>query len=180
MIWFFVFVVLFLAALFGLFWRWSEGIKIEIAEGAEIEWAHLKKHEPDFLNGLSEEKFREIYARVHTPRFPRYALGAFATFLLSLPITLGMLSALLWGAEKLGLTPEPVEVADRLLLSDGKLRFFQDTPPEAALYYLEDIAGFFYFFGVIIVWLIIVGVFMRHYHTHRPGYLRDEVLRAKE
>jgi len=68
-----------------------------------------------------------------------------------------------------------IEVRD-----DGKLRFFQDAPPEAALYYIEDLAGFYYFFGVIIVWLIIVAIFMRRYHSRRPGYLRDEILRAKE
>ncbi|NOX96295.1 MAG: hypothetical protein GXP04_14750 [Alphaproteobacteria bacterium] len=180
MIWFFVFVAALLAVLFGLYWWWSERIKAEIAEGVEIEWAHFQKNEPEFLDGLSEQQFREIYARVHTPRFPRYALGAFATFLVSLPVTLGLLSALMWGAEKIGMTPEPIEVADRLLLDDGKLRFFQDAPPEAALYYIEDLAGFYYFFGVIIVWLIIVAIFMRRYHSRRPGYLRDEILRAKE
>jgi hypothetical protein len=180
MIWFFLFVAVSLAVLGGFYWRWSERIKIEVAEGAAIEWDRFQKNEPEFLNGMSEEKFREVYSRVHTPRFPGYALGAFVTFFVSLPITLGVLTALLWGAEKAGVIPEPVELADRLLLDDGKVLFFKDTPPEAALYYIEDLAGFYYFFGVLIVWLIIVAIFMRRYHGRRPGYMRDEIIKSRE
>ena len=73
-----------------------------------------------------------------------------------------------------------MEVADRLVLEDGEMRFFSDTPPEAALYYAEDVAGFYYFFGVLIIWLAIVAAFMRHFHSNRPGYMRDEIIRARE
>lgn len=177
-----VFVVAFsaLALAGGAYWRWRKGIDAENAEGAAIEWARYQEREPEFLEGISEEKFREVYARVHTPRFPAYALAAFATFFVSLPMTFALLVAVLWGAEAVGMTPEPVEVADRLFLDDGEMRFFSDTPPEAALYYAEDLSGFYYFFGVLIVWLIIVAVFMRRFHANRPGYLRDEIIRARE
>ena len=169
-----------LIALAGLYWRWKKKIDAEIVEGAEVEWAHLKAHEPEFIEGMSEEEFRAVYARVHMPRFPGYALAAFATFLASLPITLGLLSGVLWGAEKLGVFPEPHDVANRLLLDDGEVRFFKDTPPEAALYYIEDLSGFYYFFGTLVVWLLIVAFFMRRYHARRPGYLRDEIIRSRE
>lgn len=180
MVGFFLVVLAILAVLGGLYWRWRKQIEEEIAEGAGIEWAHYQKHEPEFLQGMSEEKFREIYRRVHEPRFPAYALAAFATFLLSLPVTLAGLTALLWGAEQMGAVPETLEVADRLLIDEGELRFFRDTPPEAALYYIRDLAGFYYFFGVLIVWLVIVAFFMRRFHERRPGYLRDEIIRSRE
>lgn len=179
MAWFFLFALALLAALGGLFWYWRRQIEVEIAEGAAIEWAHLQKHEPEFLEGMSEEEFRAVYKHVHMPRFPGYALAAFGTFLVSLPVGFGVLTAILWVAGKIGLLPEPVEVADRLLMDDGQVRFFQDAPPEAALYYIEDLAGFYYFFGILVIWLIIVALFMRRYHAKRPGYLRDEIIRAR-
>jgi len=179
MISFFVFIIVVLAAASGAFWRWQKKVKAEIDEGAAFEWAHFQKVEPDFVVGLNEEEFRGIYARVHTPRFPGYALAAFATFLVSLPVIFIALTLTLWGAQKAGLTPEPAEVADRLLLEDGEVRFFKQTPPEAALYYVEDLAGFYYFFGVLVVWLLIVAFYMHRYHKHRPGYLRDEIIRIR-
>ena len=114
------------------------------------------------------------------PRFPGYALAALGTFLATLPVSLGVLTAIMWGAQKTGVIPPPVEMADRLLLEDGQVRFFKDAPPAAALYYIEDLAGFYYFFGVLAVWLVIVAFFMRRYHARRPGYLRDEIIRARE
>lgn len=180
MLGFFLVVLGILAVLAALYWRWRKKIDEEIAEGAGIEWAHFQKHEPDFVKDMSEEKFREVYKRVHEPRFPGYALAAVATFFVSLPVTLAVLTMLLWGAEKAGALPEPVEVADRFLIEDGELRFFRDAPPEAALYYIRDLAGFYYFFGVLIVWLLIVAFFMRRFHARRPGYLRDEIIRSRE
>jgi len=180
MVWFFVIIAFLLAGAGAAYWRWRRGIDEEVAEGAEIEWAHLQKNEPEFLEGVSEEKFREIYARVHTPRFPGYVLAMVVTFFGSLPVTFAVLTLVLWGAQAVGATPEPVDVADRLLIEDGRLVFFRDTPPEAALYYLRDLAGFYYFFGVLAVWLGVVAFFMRRYHRCRPGYLRDEIIRARE
>lgn len=180
MLWFFLVVAAALAALGGFYWRWRKRVEEDIAEGAAVEWAYYQNSEPEFLKGMSEEKFREVYARVHRPRFPGYALAAIATFFASLPLTFGALTALLWAGEKAGVFPAPVEVADRLLLDDGKVRFFADAPPETALYYIEDLAGFYYFFGVLIVWLIIVAFYMRRFHARRPGYMRDEIIRARE
>lgn len=180
MVWFFIITASLLAVLSAYYWRWKRIVAAEAAEGAAIEWAHLQKHEPEFLEGVSEEKFHEIYARVHTPRFPGYALAAFVAFFASLPVIFAALALLSWMASALGLVPEPVDVADRLLLDDGELVFFRNTPPEAALYYIRDLAGFYYFFGVLAAWLAIVAFFTRRYHSRRPGYLRDEILRARE
>jgi hypothetical protein len=180
MLWFFVIITVPLAGAAVFYWRWRRMIAAEVAEGAAIEWAHLQKHEPEFLAGVSEEKFREIYALVHTPRFPGYVLAMTVTFFASLPVTFAVLALVLWGAQAVGAVPEPVDVANRLLLDDGELLFFRETPPEAALYYLRDVSGFYYFFGVLTVWLGIVAFFMRRYHRNRPGYLRDEIIRTRE
>jgi len=179
MLGFFLVVFALLALAGGLYWRWRTKIAEEVAEGAAIEWALIRKNEPEFLEGITEEKFREVYALVHTPRFPKYALGAIASFFVSLPVTFAMLNVGLWVAGAAGLIPEPVDVADRVFVEDGKLVIFKDTPPEAALYYIRDVAGFYYFFGVMVVWLVIVWFFMRRFHARRPGYLRDELIRAK-
>ena len=179
MVMFFVTVVVLLLALAALYWRWRRGIDAEIAEGAAIEWAHFQKHEPDFVAHLDETSFTAIYRRVNEPRFPGYALAAIVTFFLSLPIIFAVLTAIMIGADAAGMTPAPVDTAERLFIADGRLIFFRETPPEAALYYLRDLAGFYYFFGVLFSWLGIVAFYMRRYHARRPGYLRDEIIRAK-
>lgn len=184
MFWFFGIIAALLSAAAGLYWRWKRNIDADIAEGAAIEWERLNENEPEFLKGLSEEKFREIYARVHTPRFPGYALATIATFFISLPFTFALLAGLLLGAQAAGVIPEPVEVVEQLNLEGGDIKLLgkdidQQTRLEMAYYYIGDLAGFYYFFGVIVVWLLIVWFFMRRYHARRPGYLRDEIIRAR-
>jgi len=176
---FFLIVFVAITCLCFAYWKWRQKIEQEITEGASFEWAHLQKHEPEFVKGFSEEEFKQVYGRVHAPRFPGYALAILISFAATLPITFILLTATLWGADAIGMTPEPVELADRLLLEDDRLIFFKETPPEAALYYIRDLGGFYYFFGVITVWLGIVAFFMRRYHSRRPGYLRDEIIRAR-
>ena len=97
MVWFFVIIAFLLAGAGAAYWRWRRGIDEEVAEGAAIEWAHLQKNEPEFLEGVSEEKFLEVYARVHTPRFPGYVLAMVVTFFGSLPVTFAVLTLVLWG-----------------------------------------------------------------------------------
>ena len=180
MIVFFVIVFAGLAAIGGAFWRWRQGIDREIAEGAAIEWAQFQKTEPDFVAHLDEQSFAAIYKRVNEPRFPGYALAAVATFLVSLPVIFAAMAGILLGADAAGLLPEQAETAERLFVDDGKLIFFRETPPEAALYYIRDLAGFYYFFGILFSWLAIVAFYMRRYHARRPGYLRDEIIRARD
>jgi hypothetical protein len=163
-----------------LYWRWRKKVAAEIEEGAGVEWTFLRELEPEFVSGLSERDFREIYARAHQPRLPGYALACLATFFAVLPLALAALTLILRGAEQVGIVPQPVEVAEGLLLEDGEMIFFRETPPEAALYYIRDLAGFYHFFGVLAVWLFVVWFYMRRYHRRRPGYLRDEIIRARE
>ncbi len=180
MVVFFTVVVLGLAAAGVLYQRWRKRIDDELREGAAVEWAHYQQHEPEFVSHLNESQFNALYKRVNEPRFPGYALAAAATFFLSLPVIFILLAAILMGAEAAGVIPAPVDTAERLFLEDGKMIFFRETPPEAALYYVRDLGGFYYFFGVLFSWLAIVAFFMRRYHRNRPGYLRDEIIRARE
>ena len=161
------------------FYFWRKRVLVEIEEGAAYEWDVLKKQEPELLDGLDQQKFRAIYERVHMPRFPGYALAIFGTFCASLPISFLILVMGHYAMDALGLIPEAQEVAGQLLVKDGQLRFFKETPSEAGLYYVEDLGGFYYFFGLVAIWLVIVFFFMRRYHMRRPGYLRDEILRAR-
>ncbi|MGE0410313.1 MAG: hypothetical protein AB7P23_13780 [Amphiplicatus sp.] len=176
---FLVGAVFLVAALAGAYFFWARRIEGEIAEGARLEWARLEAQDPALLDGLDREKFERIYARVHFPRFPGYALAAFAAFLVSLPVTFALLGGGLWLAGAFGLLPAPVEFADRFLIEGEHMRFMTAAPSEAALYYVRDLGGFYYFFGVLFAWLAIVAFFTRRYYARRPGYLRDEILRAR-
>lgn len=180
MLGFFLVVFAALALVGGLYWRWRAKIAEEVAEGAAYEWAYLQKNEPEFLEGISEEKFREIYARVHTPRFPGYVLATLATFFVSLPITLGLLSFLRWIGEDIGVIPQPAEIVRHVNLGEVRVTQAWECGAECQLYVADAFSGFYYFFGVIVVWMIVVWFFMRRYHTRRPGYLRDEIIRSKE
>lgn len=182
---FYTIVIGLLIAMGAAYWRWRENIKAEIEEGGAIDWAHFQENEPEFLEGVSQERFREVYALVHTPRFPGYALATIATFFISLPVTFAALSALLIAMQAFGAIPEPIDVVQQLSLEGDEIKVLGKTIDEKsrlemALYYVGDVAGFYYFFGVLAVWLLIVAFFMRRYHARRPGYLRDEIIRARE
>lgn len=167
------------AVLIGLYLWWARRTAAEIAEGAEIEWSRLQASDPELLEGLDRARFNAVYRRVHFPRFPGYALACFASFMVSLPISFALLVGGLFAAEALGMTPDAVEIADKYLVEDGRMRLLRAAPSEAALYYVRDLGGFYYFFGVLFIWLLIVAFFMHRYHARRPGYLRDEILRAR-
>ncbi|MEZ5894599.1 MAG: hypothetical protein R3C58_15810 [Parvularculaceae bacterium] len=177
---FFIAVFVALAVLGGLYWLWRRKIDAEVAEGAAHEWALFQKNEPAFVAGMSEEKFRKVYARVHTPRFPAYALAAIATFLLSLPVTFALLSAVAWGADMLGFLPEPLEIVRYVHLGEISEPAAGRCNQECQLQLAESFSGFYYFFGVIAMWLTVVFFFTRRFHARRPGYLRDEIIRARE
>lgn len=180
MVTFFLLLFFAIAIIGGLFWRWRKNVLAEIAEGAEIEWKRFQTQEPDFLKGLSREKFDEVYRRVHMPRFPAYALAAFATFAGSLPLTMALLVGLQWAGRATGILPEPVEVVRYVNLGEGRVTQSWQCDTDCQLYLAESYGGFYYFFGVLLMWLAIVAFFMRRYHARRPGYLRDEIIRARE
>ena len=180
MLWFVVSVLVGLGVLAGLYWWWKRQVDAEIAEGAEIEWAHFQKHEPEFLGGMSKEKFYEVYARVNMPRFPGYALAAFSTFFLSLPVTFIVLALGSWALQALGISPEPVELIRTVQLGEAKIPEPWECTSMCMQQIVEAYSGFYYFFGVMVVWLAIVAFFTRRFHSRRPGYLRDEIIRARE
>ena len=179
MIWFFGIIAALLLAAGGLYWRWSKQVAEEVAEGASLEWAYFQKSEPDFIAGVSEEKFHEIYAKVHTPRFPGYALAMGATFFVSLPVTFAVLASLSYLGGRLGVFPEPVEIIRAVPIGETTAVQSWQCDSQCWLRIADNFAGFYYFFGVLIVWLLIVAFFMRRFHTRRPGYLRDEIIRAR-
>ena len=179
MVWFFVIVAALLAAISVIYWRWRRNIDAEVAEGAAIEWAQYQKNEPEFLQGMSEARFREVYAKVHTPRFPGYVLAMVVTFFASLPVTFALLVFLMWIAQALGLIPDPVEFVQVVPLGEVTAAQPWQCNSQCMLEVAEAYSGFYYFFGVLLVWLVIVAFFMRRFHSRRPGYLRDELLRAR-
>ena len=180
MLGFFMIVLAALAGAGALYWFWRRRIAEEVAEGAAYEWAHFQKTEPEFLDGMSEQQFRNIYARVHTPRFPGYVLATLASFIILLPVTLGGLTGALWVGQKVGVIPQPVEMVHYVNLGEVRVTQAWECGAECQLYIAEAFGGFYYFFGVIFAWLATVWFFMRRYHKNRPGYLRDEIIRFKE
>jgi hypothetical protein len=168
-----------LGVAFAIYLRWKKTVESEIDEGAEIEWARLSETDKELIAGLDRARFSEVYRRVHFPRYPGYLLAAATTFLASLPVTLALLTAGLFLADRLGLRPDTVALADRWLVEDDRMRIIKDAPPEAAVYWLEDVGGFYFFFGVVASWMAILWFFMRRYHARRPGFLRDELLLRK-
>lgn len=179
MLWFFVDIAVVVAVLWGLYWLWVRRIDAEIAEGAAVEWEKLQEQDKALVEGLDRAIFDAIYRRVHFPRGPGYALSALSCFLISLPVTFGLLAAGLLIADRFGFSPAPSDIAQRYLVEGESMRFITAAPPETALYWIRDLGGFYYFFGVLAVWLLIVAFFTRRYHARRPGYLRDEILSAR-
>jgi len=177
MVEFFTVVIVILGALGVLYWRWSRRIEAEIDEGAAIEWARFRETDPEFLKGYDEARFRGVYRKIHFPRFPGYALACIVSFGLALPVIFALLAASQWAGAQLGFFPQPAEIANRYLIEGDQMKIVTAAPSEAALYYVEDLAGFYYFFGMLLSWLVIVAFFMRRYHKRRPGYLRDELIR---
>jgi hypothetical protein len=163
-----------------IYWRWAKRVDAEIAEGAEAVWARLSANDPELMTGLDRARFGEIYRRVHFPRYPGYALAAAATFLAALPVTLALLTAGALLANRFGLTPDTAAIARRYLVEDGGMKVIRAAPPEAAVFWLQDVGGFYFFFGVVFSWMAIVFFYMRRFHQRRPGHLRDEILLRKQ
>ncbi|NWG72240.1 MAG: hypothetical protein HXY23_11615 [Parvularculaceae bacterium] len=176
MAWFFA-GALALLSLCGLaYWAWSRRVRAEIAEGAAHAWEKLSANDPELLAGLDRSGFDAIYARVNFPRYPGYMLAAAATFVASLPATLALLSAGALLMDRFGVAPDAVALADQYLVEDGKMRVIRSAPPEAAAFWIDDVSGFYFFFGVIASWVLVLWFYMRRYHQRRPGHLRDEIL----
>lgn len=175
---FFLAIGLLIAIPAALYWVWSRRIDGEIAEGAKIEYDALKKSDPDFMANFDEASFAAVYRRVHFPRFPGHALAAFFAFLLSLPLSFALLSAGLALGRKMGIVPEPVEMAKYIPIGEGSRAESDFCTAECQLHLAQNFGGFLFFFAIIAIWLGIFAFFMHRYHSGRPGYLRDELIRS--
>jgi len=163
----------------GIYWLWKRRVSAQLRDASDYEWDIFQKNEPKFVDHLDRESFYTVFHRTHFPRYPGYWIGCISAFLLSLPVIFMLLYVLLWLGVKIGIVPRSAEVADNLFISDGKVILFDTAPTETALIYAQNLSGFYYFFGVISAWLLILTLFLRHYHKTRPGYLRDEIIRAR-
>lgn len=180
MIGFFLFFAAAIAALGVIYHFWSRRVEAEIAEGAEVEWARMRQYEPEFLEPLTEEEFRTAYRRAKFPRFPKYALATLAAFAVALPVVLGVLGGAVLVGERMGLIAEPIELAKYVPLTDAETAEAREHNQEVALYLAKNFGGFYYFFGLLASWLLIVAVVMRRFHKRRPGFLREEIIIARE
>ncbi|MEK7266619.1 MAG: hypothetical protein AAB227_11040 [Pseudomonadota bacterium] len=160
------------------FW-WSRKTAAEIAADAGEEWTRLNASDPDLVAGLDEPRFRTVYRRVHFPRFPKYALAIAAAFVASLPVTLGLLAFIAGGLESIGMSADAANLAKSIPVEGSIAGVSRDEQETIALYYVQDVVKFYYYFGIIFSWLAIIFVAMRRYHKRRPGYLREEILAEK-
>lgn len=167
-------------ALAGLaFIFWSRRMDTEINQAAAEEWDRLRKAEPELIDGLDEEVFQAVFRRVHYPRFPKYALAIAAAFIAALPLTFGALAAFAWMLDSLGMSADAQAMARSIPVEGSIAGVSRDEQETIALYYVQDVVRFYYYFGMLFAWLGIVYVAMRRFHSRRPGYLREEILAAK-
>jgi hypothetical protein len=168
-------------ALAGLwFVWWTRRTEADIAESASYEWERLKTADPQLIDGLDETQFRAIFRRVHFPRFPKYALAIAAAFVVALPATFGLLAAAAFALDSIGLSADAQAVARSIPVEGSIAGVSRDDQETIALYYVQDVVKFYYYFGILFVWLAIVFFAMRRFHLRRPGYLREEISAAKE
>ncbi|MBB4657980.1 hypothetical protein [Parvularcula dongshanensis] len=169
-----------LGLLWALHWLWRRRIEAELTEGAAGEYERHRARDPELMEGMTLERFRAIYARVERPRYPTYLLGAITAFALGTPVLLALMSGAAYYAQRAGLIAQPGEAANRIYFSDsGTASIARRVSPEALSYILQGWAGFYYFFGLLFFWILIVAVAMRRYHARTPGFLREEVLRSR-
>ncbi len=175
-----IFLILIAAGVAGAYWLWAQRVEEDIRVGSDVAWERYERDEPEFIEGLTREKFNELYRTANFPRFPKYLLASIAAFVLALPFVFGVLSGAIWIGESIGVIPQPADLARYVPLGEGGTSAAQAEREERALYIARDFAGFYYYFGVVAAWLSIVAVFMRFYHKRRPGYLRDEIIRHRD
>lgn len=167
-----------LAALWFVWW--TRRTEADIAESAAYEWERLKTADPELIGGLDETRFRAIFRRVHFPRFPKYALAIAAAFVAALPVTFGLLAAAAFALDSIGLSADAQAIARSVPVEGSIAGVSRDDQETIALYYVQDVVKFYYYFGLLFAWLAIVFFAMRRFHLRRPGYLREEIMAAKE
>jgi hypothetical protein len=179
LVFYFLTVALVLAIWFAALKLWQGRIARDIADGAQVEWQRLLRQDPALLKGLTEEEFADLYARVETPRMPFYTFGAIATFLLCAPFVLAANTLTIALLERTGVIPQPAEQAQQLRFSADGIKLIGGADLTTLQYILEGWGGFFAFFSLLALWVVVFTIAMRRYHARPRGSLREEVLRAR-
>jgi len=169
------------AGAIGAYYRhWATRMLAEIDESAAFEWERISENDPEAVAGISRERFTEIFRRVHFPRFPKYALGVVAAFVIALPVSLSLMGVIAWLFGSAGLSPDANQLAQLIPLDGAKSLISRDSGETIATYWLQDVLRILYYFGLLATWMVIVFFAMRRYHQRRPGHLRDELYQERE
>ncbi|MDZ7629361.1 MAG: hypothetical protein U5J99_13255 [Parvularculaceae bacterium] len=170
------FTALGILALAGfVYWRWSVKTRAEIEESAGLTWTRLVQQKSDLVEGIDESHFRAAFFRTHFPRFPKYALAAVTAFIVALPVTFYLLGAIAWGMGSLGISPDAERLARAVPVEGAERLLNRDDGETVAMLWINDVLSIGYYFGLLFVWMAIVAVAMRRYHTRRPGYIEEEL-----
>lgn len=179
MLYYLLFCAVVIGGGYGALHYWQRRIRADLSIGAKEEFARIGRTDEALIEGLGEADFEIIYTETNMPRFPDYLLATVGTFLLGSPIILGLLAGLAYYVQQWGWVPQPNDMAAELYLGSGDASLLRKTTPETLSYIIEDMAGFYYFFGLLFFWIAVVYVLMRRYHKKAPGDLREEILRRR-
>lgn len=172
-------VLAILGCWYAVYGRWKRRVEADIAEGAQVEYAVLKRKDPDLISDLSEGEFGKIFRSVEMPGSPIHTFAAVAIFLLGAPLVLALTALVITFLEVTGVIPQPAEQAQQLRFSAEGLRIVRQADLDTLQYILQGWGGFFTFFALLLFWVITFTLVMRRYHKGRPGSLREEILRAR-
>ncbi|MEM1410264.1 MAG: hypothetical protein AAGG79_05910, partial [Pseudomonadota bacterium] len=81
--------------------------------------------------------------------------------------------------ERLSIIPQPVDQARQLRVTGDGIELIRKADLTTLQYILEGWGGFFFFFSLLAAWVLIFGGAMRQLYRHRPGSLREEILRSR-
>lgn len=172
-------VLVILGLWYGAYRFWRRRIDDDVKEGARVEYDLLKRKDPELLEGLSEDRFTDIFGMVETPRAPFFTWLAVAIFLLGAPLVLALNTMVIRFLEVTGVIPQPAEQAQQLKLTADGIKLVREADLDALQYILQGWGGFFSFFSLLFFWVVVFYAVMRRYHSRRPGSLREEVLRSR-
>lgn len=179
LIWLFSIFIAGVGVYYGLYRLWKRKVDNEIAQGARFEYQRLREAGAKMVDGISEEDFARLYYKTEVPRYPAYLLCAVAVFFLGLPITLSVLNVGHWLLASTMGTEIPAYYFNRFEMSEEGISPILRINPDALQFILADWAGFYYFFGLLFIWVGIFWFFMRRYHHRTPAGLREEILRLR-
>lgn len=179
MLYYLLFCAFVIGSGYALHHFWQKKIRAELDVGASHEAERLRRADAALMDGVSDEDFRQHYTSANLPRFPGYLLATVAAFLIGTPVLLGLLNAIAYYAGRWGLVPQPGEVATDLYLGSGDASIIRKSDPETLSYIVQGFSGFYYFFGLLGFWILVVYLVMRRYHKKAPGSVDEEIRRNK-